>query len=122
MKYYEAFLLALISVLTTAPSIPAQEVSFTSLVYSNNGNVNMELSTPPREAFLMEWSDDLITWHPLHEYVVLDPPGYTIRVMYSADTDGIASVPDTPATNETRKYYRAMPPPTNFPPYQLVPF
>ena len=120
MKYYEVLLLAIVSVLAAVHYSSAQEVPFTSIVYSN-GSVNMELSMPPREALLMEWSDDLITWHPLHEYVLLDPPGTIIRAMYSADADGIASVPDTPATNELRKFYRATPPPTNFPPYQYVP-
>ncbi len=83
------------------------EVSITSITHATDGRVILELLGPPTQLILMEWSDDLVTWHPLHEYEILDPP-QTIRVVYVTDSSGHATVPDTPLATEDRKYYRAI--------------
>lgn len=88
---------------------PANAVSFTAIAFTNNSSLRLDLAAPARQLILMEWSSDLVSWLPLHEWEIVGPTNYTVRAVYVATDDGIATVPDTPLTSERQKYYRAIP-------------
>ena len=88
---------------------PANAVSFTGITFTNNSSLHMDLSAPAQQLILMEWSSNLVTWLPLHEWEIVGPTNYTVRAVYVATDEGTAIVPDTPLTPEKQKYYRAIP-------------
>lgn len=87
----------------------ANAVSFTAISFTNTSSLRMDLTAPAQQMMLMEWSSNLVTWLPLHEWDIIGPTNYTIRAVYVATDEGTATVPDTPATTEKQKYYRAIP-------------
>ena len=97
----------------SAEPIPDPTTRFTNIYATTNG-VRMNLMAPPQQMILMEWTSDLLEWHPLHEYQLVEPTNYTIRAVYVANDDGQVTVPDTPLSSEVNKFYRAIPwTPTN---------
>lgn len=88
---------------------PANTVSFTEITFTNTSSLRMDLSALAQQLILMEWSSDLVSWFPLHEWEIVGPTNYTVRAVYVANDEGTAIVPDTPASSERQRYYRAIP-------------
>jgi len=88
---------------------PADAVSFTGITFTNTSSLRMDLTAPAQQMMLMEWSSNLVTWLPLHEWEIVGPTNYTVRAVYVATDDGTAIVPDTPASTEKQRFYRALP-------------
>ena len=88
---------------------PANAVSFTAIAFTNDSSLRLDLAAPAQQLMLMEWSSNLVTWLPLHEWEIVGPTNYTLRAVYVATDNGTAIVPDTPANSEKQKYYRAIP-------------
>ena len=108
MKWHACMSLILLSVVAMTRHGVAQwasnEVYFTSIVFTNDSALRMELVAPPQQVFVMEWSSDLQTWHPLYS-----PPPFGLRTVYSASDEGIAIVSNNPSIEENQKYFRATP-------------
>ena len=104
---------AIDNITLTVEPIPDSSTRFFNINTTSNG-VSMGLIAPPQQMILMEWTSDLLEWHPLHEYQMVEPTNYTIRAVYVANDDGQVTVPDTPLSAEVNKFYRAIPwTPTN---------
>lgn len=122
MRFIAHIMVAILTASATVRQVSAQaesnDISFTAIVITNGSNLNLELTAPPREYIGLEWSLDLVTWNPL-EWLIVGPSNtYNVRPIYVASEDGMAVIPVSTTSDETRKYYRAIkwePPPFEWP-------